>query len=228
MANERFVFLDEEVQTAVLSVIREAKKHVIIVSPYLQLWTWAERAIEQALKQRVDITFFVRNQEKQVTGESVAWLIGHGAKVFAVDFLHSKIYLNETMTLISSMNMLDTSAEKSMEIAMLVRDHNDAQRIRDYVVRLRALAQPVSAEGPAGVSSVAHTNQAPRQSPAGFCIRCGMGLVLDPSKPLCNKCYDSWAEWENEDYPENICHACGRRAKVTHARPLCKRCYSAL
>lgn len=228
MATERAVSLDDEVETAVLSVIREAKSSLVIVSPYLKLWTRAKQAIEQALTRRVNITFYVRIKESRIDNESVAWLTSRGVKVYAVDWLHAKIYLNETTTLVSSMNMLESSVQNSMEIAMLVRDHNDVQRIRDYVVRLRALAQPVGSGGPASVSSVAHSSQAPRQSPAGFCIRCGTDLVLDPSKPLCDGCYDSWAEWGNEDYLENVCHACGRRAKVTHARPLCKRCYSAL
>ncbi len=229
MANDNVVSLDDEVESAVLKVIREAKRSVTIVSPYLKLWTRAQQAIEQALKRRVDITFYVRNEEKQTTGESVTWLTGHGAKVYAVDFLHSKIYLNETTTLISSMNMLDTSVEKSMEIAMLVQDHNDAQRIRDYVVeRLRPLARPVSTGGQADTSLSGQSRQAPLQVTKGFCIRCGNVVALDPSKPLCDACYDSWAEWKNEDYPENVCHACGRRAKVTHARPLCESCYLAL
>lgn len=229
MVRERFVSRDEEVEPAVLSVVREANKYVIAVSPYLKLWTRAEQAIEQALKRRVEITFFVRDQENQVANDSVAWLTSHGAKVYAVGFLHAKIYLNETTTLISSINMLDTSVEKSKEIAMRVRDPDDAQQIRDYVEKwIRPSAQLI----PGGqVDSDFFGPKADKRRPRigmGFCIRCGMGLVLDPSKPLCDVCYDSWAEWKNEDYPENVCHACGRQVPVTYGRPLCKGCYSAV
>lgn len=229
MTKDSVVSLDEGVETAVLSVIREAKSSVTIVSPYLKLWTRAQQVIEQALARHVDITFYVRNQENQVESDSVAWLTNRSVKVYAVDLLHAKIYLNETTTLISSINMLDTSVEKSKEIAMRVRDPDDAQQIRDYVEKwIRPSAQLI----PGGqVDSDFFGPKADKRRPRigmGFCIRCGMGLVLDPSRPLCDVCYDSWAEWKNEDYPENVCHACGRQVPVTYGRPLCKGCYSAL
>lgn len=57
------------------------------------------------------------------------------------------------------------------------------------------------------------------------CIRCGTTISFNPGKPLCRRCYQSWARFGNSDYPEKCCHGCGSSHRVTIARPLCRSCY---
>ncbi|HYR10675.1 MAG TPA: hypothetical protein VEQ60_23055, partial [Longimicrobium sp.] len=55
--------------------------------------------------------------------------------------------------------------------------------------------------------------------------RCGDGIRYQPWAPLCGGCYDSWAAWGNEDYPEKKCHRCAKPANVSKGKPLCPECF---
>lgn len=44
----------------------------------------------------------------------------------------------------------------------------------------------------------------------GFCIRTGEKIPFDPSRPFSYYAYQTWAQFENWEYPENYCHRTGR------------------
>ena len=60
----------------------------------------------------------------------------------------------------------------------------------------------------------------------GHCIRCNTAIPFDPSKPLCDSCYEGWVKFGNRFYEEKYCHCCGEEKKVTVATPLCYNCFS--
>ena len=60
----------------------------------------------------------------------------------------------------------------------------------------------------------------------GHCIRCNTAIPFDPSKPLCESCYEAWVKFGNRFYEEKYCHCCGEEKKVTVATPLCYNCFS--
>ena len=59
----------------------------------------------------------------------------------------------------------------------------------------------------------------------GHCIRCNTAIPFDPSKPLCDSCYEAWVKFGNRFYEEKYCHCCGEEKKVTVATPLCYNCF---
>lgn len=61
---------------------------------------------------------------------------------------------------------------------------------------------------------------------AGYCIRCGEVIDYNPEKPFCEKCYPSWAKFNNPSYREKHCHICGKKASTTKVRPVCNDCYN--
>lgn len=63
------------------------------------------------------------------------------------------------------------------------------------------------------------------KSESGFCIRCEERVSIDLAKPLCDKCYQIWARFGDEDYEEEVCHSCGKEADVSYAKPMCLTCY---
>ena len=60
----------------------------------------------------------------------------------------------------------------------------------------------------------------------GHCIRCNTAIPFDPSKPLCDSCYEEWVKFGNRFYEEKYCHCCGEEKEVTVATPLCYNCFS--
>ncbi len=121
--SEKTVFVDEEVQSAILSIIRNAKKYVVVVTPYVGLveprgqWHLAQQAVKDAITRGVRMTFVVRKDwtnEKEAL-DDLEWLLESKVDVRTVDRLHAKIYLNESSLLVSSMNLKGSSASGSLE-----------------------------------------------------------------------------------------------------------------
>ncbi|MBI4336343.1 MAG: phosphatidylserine/phosphatidylglycerophosphate/cardiolipin synthase family protein [Chloroflexi bacterium] len=231
-STQKTVFVDDEIASQVLAVVREARHYVVLVSPYLDLTRWGhlQDALGLAVKRRANVVAIVRYEPDVVQGKSVSELVGNGVKVWGVKGLHAKIYLNEHTVLVSSMNLTESSTKNSLEIALVIRDKEAEQQVRSYVTeRLLKQATPVEQIWPKEVRGPAPKPvHAVSRHEAGACIRCGKPTPLNPSRPLCAACYDVWAEWGNEEYPEAYCHACGKRSGVTYARPLCSACFSRL
>lgn len=63
----------------------------------------------------------------------------------------------------------------------------------------------------------------------GFCIRCRERISLNPAFPLCNNCYNTWADFEDYEYGENFCHICQKsfsyvNSRITYNNPVCPDC----
>jgi hypothetical protein len=227
--SKQAVFVDSEVSIQILGVIDQARQHIVIVSPYLDMWQHAQNAIGRAVKRGVDVRIFLRDDQDRPPLEQIQWLVNNGVKVFAVQRLHAKIYMNEQTVLLSSMNFTESSALNSLEIAYIVRDNEQSQRIRGYVrndITSSAVQVPSASDATSLTQHAQPVGHPPINVQLGFCIRCGQPRAFDPNRPLCDDCYDSWARYANEDYQEKFCHSCGHPAEVSYARPLCGPCYA--
>ncbi len=229
MTQERHgAYFDEDVAPLVVDVIGKAKRYVFLVSPWIKLWREADMALAAALRRGVEVTAVVRSGENPVDNDQVKWLLQQGAIVFATEGLHAKIYFNESLTVVSSMNIL-ASKPRSLEVALAVGNRDEAKRLREYV-HDRVIPIATRIRSPRDLIDGPPVQVAPRAmaplSGRSRCIHCGTPVPLAPAKPMCEKCQAAWAEWGNPHYPESYCHSCGLPAWVTYARPLCIRCIS--
>jgi phosphatidylserine/phosphatidylglycerophosphate/cardiolipin synthase-like enzyme len=230
--SQKTVFTDDEVAPQVTNIVQEAKQYVIITTPYLKLWRHAQTALGLAVRRGIKVTVIVRSENGVLKSDEddLTWLLSNGIEVGAAEYLHAKIYLNEQSVFVSSMNLTEFSTKNSLEIGLAVQDKQAIGQIRDYVKNtVMQLAVPLGEPQPAAAPQPA-TRHAQPASPAvaGTCIRCGRPVPPDPSKPLCDDCYDVWAEYGNEDYAEEYCHACGKPSDVSYAKPLCRDCFRKL
>jgi len=223
------VYVDEEIEPRILAVIREAQKYVGIVTPYVELWQHAQNALASAVQRGVEVWAIVRDDPQVLGGEGVTWFLNNGVKVLAAKNLHAKIYLNESIVLISSMNLTAFSTNNSSEIALAVLEPRVQQQIRQYLTeRLVNGAKSVSSARAERVPQVAKPQRgvSRRRQVMGHCIRCSDTVLPDIEKPLCGDCYDIWAEYQNQDYLEDYCFVCGEASRgITYAKPLCASCY---
>jgi phosphatidylserine/phosphatidylglycerophosphate/cardiolipin synthase-like enzyme len=228
------VFVDDEVEPQVLQVIRGATKYITFVTPYVDLWMHLTDAMHDAINKGVEITFFIREGENRQRPEDLKWLRDN-VKVYEIPNLHSKIYLNETTILVSSMNITESSTRNSKEFAMIVRRQGDATVFREYVSRLIGKAAIAQSAHPirnyvSGLVGKATMTQPPRlsgrqSSEDGYCIRSRDKIPFNAEKPLCADCFSKWNKYHDEDYAEKYCHSCGKSAKTTFAKPLCMVCW---
>ena len=143
-------YVDDQVTSCVLDVIRDAEEFVYLISPYLTPWGHFRTAVELAARKSVPITVFVRKDpDGKIAGtkksDGIKWLTDLGATVKTVGALHSKIYLNERSVVVSSMNLLASSSQGSHEFAIEVPPGPMSQQVREYVdQRLAGLAEPLA------------------------------------------------------------------------------------
>jgi hypothetical protein len=59
----------------------------------------------------------------------------------------------------------------------------------------------------------------------GYCIRTGKQIQFNPSQPMSEEAYQSWAKFKNEDYPEKYCHFSGEESngETTYAKPILRK-----
>ena len=132
------VFTDDQITSRVLDILRNAKKHVTLVSPYNKFWTHLRNELQRTVARDVRVDFIYRNGERS---EDTDWLEDLGVRVHAVQNLHAKIYLNESSVLVTSMNLLESSSKNSMEICISINDEKAQKDVRGYVKTLLQIAQ---------------------------------------------------------------------------------------
>ena len=206
------VLADEHVLPAITGLIGEAEEILILVSPYNNYSVLLSDAVAQVPEQVTIVAVCRRDRANSEQGH-IDWLIDLGAHVYLVERLHAKIYANESQVILTSMNLTQSSAVNSREIALRIRDEALHKQILDYI-KVRLI----------GSSIAVHTEV----HEEGSCIRCGTDLAFDPDRPLCEACYPIWARFGNHTYKENYCHDCGEEHKTSYAKPLCSQCYDML
>ena len=232
---KRKFFFDGDVESEVRSLIREAREEIILVSPYNDFWIHLKDELRDALRRDVDVWLLYRAGENE---RDIKWLAKEGATVLPVERLHSKLYVNETTALVTSMNLVESSAINSKEICARF-DGPERKELMEYVRKLAGrseahLAQQ-TARGDSRLQERPKDAPPPRNTPkavahvpnsTGHCIRCGeAGIGYNPDEPLCSRCLERWNRFQNPDYPEKHCHRCGKELKTSFAMPLCTPCY---
>lgn len=238
-------------------LIDEAAKRVWLVSPYTSLDKLRNltRSIQAAGKKGVVVSLVVREPDKSTrhTDQAVAALrdlVASGLKLYSLRDLHAKIYVSERHAILTSLNLLESSFNNSIEIGMWIPcDRAEFGEVRDFFSREiqqhmkpttpDALLSIVVAPSSAGRTQKQHEAIAeappPRRSgrrkerrssgrserDEGFCIACGDSIPLNPDRPYCP---DDYAEAQ-EGERENHCHLCGDEYAATLDKPLCKACF---
>jgi phosphatidylserine/phosphatidylglycerophosphate/cardiolipin synthase-like enzyme len=235
----------DETISRLLSLIKNARKEVFLVSPYITLGGQDRigQAIRAALSNKVSVTVVFRLDDDlqafiRTFAEHLQELAERGLQVRVLPKLHAKLYWSESEVIISSLNLLSSSFLSSIEVGLWSQDPADVAQIRKFfnqeiqphfLTREDILKR--GGGGKAGEVSRAPRNVRPVESPRapammhGFCIRCALAIDLDPEKPYCWDDYQKWAEYENADYEDSYCHGCGKDHPATMNRPLCRNCY---
>lgn len=249
-----------KIRERIEAVPREAERFVFLVSPYLAMdkLRGLTREIRQALKRGVKIRLVFREKDTSTSGDvlsstEIRSLMEDGLELYMVKDLHAKIYMNDKGLLLTSMNLLESSFNNSIEIGTWFDKAHPAfaETVKYLQVHIRQnwsqvdeLPAPVitqkkpkqTSSETADVASLfddgdEKSKRGVRQrreasSEEGFCIRCRASLDLDPEKPLCRDCYAVWKRHEDPAYIEKFCHQCGEPQKTSLAKPLCRDCWS--
>jgi HKD family nuclease len=231
---------------AIEDLIKNSKDRLYLISPYIQLSPILKREIQRLDVSTSDIQIKIvcRKEEKMnINPEDLEFLQKlKNINILSLESLHAKCYINEKTAIVSSMNLLDVSQQKNWEMGFKIDSEKDPDvflDIKRYVDDIWGVGRPfqyevkkIDKEIPLQKKSYA-TSNAPKSTSqqsgnTGFCIRCGTQMELNPSKPLCSKCYPIWAKFSNRSYKERYCHICGKdygkESTQTINDPVCKSC----
>ena len=113
----------EENLSRIISLVENAKKFIVIVSPFNDFSGWdnLRRAIDNASEKGVEVNYYVRE------GEGYKGIEGLNVNLFEVPLLHAKMFFSEKEHLISSGNLtsrpdinLVCELDSRLEIAGLI------------------------------------------------------------------------------------------------------------
>lgn len=209
------------------NIINNAKKSLVLVSPYLKISAPLFQTLQDADRRDVKIMLVYGKDELEPReGSKLAQLTN--LSVHFLENVHAKCYFNEESMVITSMNLHEFSEQNNREMGVLITAKDDedvfkeARKEAELIVRS---SQKKGLKSTVERPSVVRTSTV-RTDEAGYCIRCRKRLRFDLGKPLCSYCYAEWEIWEDPDYEENYCHTCGQRAETTIDKPQCYSCYA--
>jgi hypothetical protein len=118
-----------EISAKIMTLIDEAEKEVIIVSPYNKItgWTKLINRIKRAQNNNVNISWYTR--ENNVEKSNYDEVLSLGIEPYLVEDLHAKIYFNEEYAIFTSMNMSKYSDEKSIDLGYITESQKEYQDI---------------------------------------------------------------------------------------------------
>jgi len=254
-------------------LVKNAQSEIILISPYLQISPRLFDLLKEAKSRNVSITLIYRDdtptkKESKKSNEQKEKLLSLNINMSVLENLHAKCYLNESMAIITSMNLYQHSQENNIELGVQVQKEEDAGLYDEIYKEVQLICRfcpslPQSLgnfslpksnpDQPNNLKSSDNLKLKPvkkiqkpsveyvsKSSANGFldlisnlifgknfyCIRCGTTVEDNPDKPLCKKCYSSWARYKNENFAEKYCFLCGEEKKTTFSKPICQKCYT--
>ena len=213
-------FFDEEVRDQIFQIIKEAEQEIYLVSPYNKHPNQLENALHDAIQRGVSVTMIYRDDKDQHEGVRS---LKSRATVLSAKWLHAKIYMNESTALATSMNLLDSSFNNSLEFGFRVDKAQPGglyQQLEDYVIRLRERIEqsnppiaPKLAPRPASTGTAKSTTRR-RSAPEAASQPSQSASTAKSATPTATTGTDGH------------CIRCGENIPFDTYRPYCMACYT--
>lgn len=223
-----------QIPTRIIDIIENARDYCFLISPYYRPWPLLMRALEKVAQRSTRVIFVFRYNE--VDRKDIEFLNKElHFDVALVERLHSKIYLNESEALITSMNLYDSSKENNYEVGCHFPLKDEAKDIHDKIVLGDILSLKPKAIFPSKYFKGNLTNEKKEKKSSekisnfvpskGFCIRCKTVGPWNPERPFCEPCFENWFHNHNEEHEEKYCHLCSSASKTSMNKPVCYNCF---
>lgn len=130
-----------EISSQIMTLIEEAEKEIIIVSPYVDIKNWdkLKRCLNNAIERKVAITFYVRENAQQ----DLEPLRQLNVKLVLIKDLHAKIYLNETYGIVSSQNLYQYSDINSIDFAYSTETEEERYQLVKLINKYLNVKKPI-------------------------------------------------------------------------------------
>ncbi|MFK8275095.1 hypothetical protein ACI76Y_05360 [Capnocytophaga cynodegmi] len=124
-----------EITSEILRLINTAEKELFLVSPYVnfQNWETIKTEIKKAQKRGVKVNFYTRLE----TDNFKSWEEIESLEITPklIKNLHAKLYYNEKLGIVTSMNLLTSSNLNAIEFGAIYDTNEELGVLKDFVNR---------------------------------------------------------------------------------------------
>ena len=123
----------KQISGEIMTLFEEAEEKVIIISPYYKISKWYKllNCFDDLKRRDIQVETYVRENEH----DSIAELNAIGFNPVSIPNLHTKLYLNEKYSIVSSMNILLSSDTNSLDIALKTESIEEYKELYEYYKR---------------------------------------------------------------------------------------------
>ncbi len=231
------VLFGPQIAPLVVEIIDASKKLCVLVSPYVDSWLHLEEAVRRAVHVRgVKVILIVRGgKDAAKQREGAQRLVEAGATLRFVDRLHAKLYLNDSVALVTSLNLLRSSMEGSWEMGTLMNARDDKDAIASIQATVKKLIELAKSHEILNTTSGSETAPSAPKS-----RRNNIQSILDAAKrhkaqanmsngtpPAARPRSTTGSQAKATKAPahKGHCIRCAKRMKYNTEKPLCPKCY---
>lgn len=122
-----------QISGEIMTLIEEADQKLILISPYIRIGKWTKllNKLAAAKERDIDVEIYVREGEFDCIEE----VLNTGFEPITIPHLHTKLYLNEKEAVVSSMNLLLSSDNNSLDIALKTSNKEEYDDLYSYYKR---------------------------------------------------------------------------------------------
>lgn len=119
----------------IFKIIDQADERLVLVSPYIKITGWPKLTarLKSVINRGVDVKAYVRDGQKNLN--SIDELKQLGITPCLIPNLHAKLYFNEKEAVTTSMNLLKSSDQYSLEVGHKVQTDEEYDEIIEYYRR---------------------------------------------------------------------------------------------
>jgi len=193
------------------NIIDQSKEFLYIISPYLDPGNVLIESIIKAKRNNIKVILIHNtNQIKKVQlSDDFSRLLSAGVEIYNHPRLHSKIYLNESESLVTSLNLISGSYTNSFESGIYCDYRSVRKSIEAYIHDTILKSDKCT---------MTNLNDLPPNE--GYCIITGQKIPYNPERPIEYNEYKSHGKSVLGKY----CHLCGQEVQTTVEVPFCANC----
>lgn len=120
-----------EIASKIMTLIVEAEKELILVSPYVKIndWDKMKKSLSKAVSKGVAITFIAR----QNTNDDLRPLKALNINPILIEDLHAKVYINDKYAIVTSQNITQYSDINSIDVGYQTENEKERLELVDFV-----------------------------------------------------------------------------------------------
>lgn len=194
-----------DIITKITDIIRYAKKIIVIVSPYFNIGNNLMEDLISKVKEGTEV-IIIHNSTENIKSEfqkQYLRLRQSGVKFYNHPKLHAKIYLNDRDIIITSLNLLTTSIENSLESGVHINYGSKYKEVLDYIDFIKK-------------SDLTKETVIENIIENGFCIVTKNEIQFNRRRPIEYSTY-----LLNKNGNGRYCHYCGKEYRTTIENPFC-------